>query len=95
MTNRSTMNPIAQWIVWFGLGVGNALLTGIGGVMVVVILLVLAVRLAFRGDPLAASSGLFAGFGMTWLALMARQASTGGRLEDAGPWLALGIVPLA
>ncbi len=93
MTNRSTMHPIAQWIVWFGLGVANALLVGIGGVIVVVILLVLAVRLAFRGDPLAASSGLCVGLGMTWLALMARQASTGGRLDDAGSWLALGSIP--
>ncbi len=74
---------------------GNALLTGIGGAIVVVILLVLALRLALRGDPLAASSGLFVGFGMTWLGFMARQAATGGRIDDAGPWLALGIVPLA
>jgi hypothetical protein len=75
--------------------VGNALLTGIGGAIVVVILLVLALRLALRGDPLAASSGLFVGFGVTWLGLMARQAATGGWLDDAGPWLALGIIPLA
>ena len=95
MTERPTMNPIAQWIVWFVLGAGNALLTGIGGVILVVVLLVLALTLAFRGDLVAALSGLFIGFGTTWLALMARQAATGGHLDDAGPWLALGILPVA
>jgi hypothetical protein len=94
-TDRPTMNPIAQWIVWFGLGAANALLFGIGGVILVVVLLVLAVRVAIRGDTMSALSGLLVGFGTTWLALMARQAATGGRLDDAGPWLALGIVPVA
>lgn len=94
-TDRTTMNPIAQWIVWFGLGAANALLFGIGGVILVVVLLVLAVRVAIRGDTMSAVSGLLVGFGMLWLALMGRQAATGGRLDDAGPWLALGIVPIA
>ena len=89
------MNPIAQWIVWFGLGAANALLFGIGGAILVVVLLILAVRVAMRGDTMSAVSGLFVGFGTTWLALMGRQAATGGRLDDAGPWLALAIVPVA
>lgn len=95
MTDRSTMSPIAQWIVWFGLGAANALLFGIGGVILAVVLLVLAVRVASRGDTVSALSSLFVGFGTTWLALMARQAASGGHLVDAGPWLALGIVPVA
>jgi hypothetical protein len=89
------MNPIAQWIVWFGLGAANALLFGIGGVILVVVLVVLAVRVALRGDMMSALSGLLVGFGTTWFVLMGRQAATGGRLDDAGPWLALGIVPVA
>jgi hypothetical protein len=95
MTDRSTMSPIAQWFVWFGLGAANALLFGIGGVILVIVLLALAVRVALRGDELSALSGLLVGFGTTWVALMARQAATGGHLADAGPWLALGIVPVA
>ena len=93
--DRPTMTPITQWIVWFGLGAANALLFGIGGVILVVVLLVLAVRVAIRGDTMSAVSGLLVGFGTTWLALVGRHASTGGRLDDDGPWLALGIVPVA
>jgi hypothetical protein len=89
------MLPIAHWIVWFGLGAANALLFGIGGVILVVVLVALAVRVAIRDDTMSALSGLLVGFGTTWLALMARQAATGGRLDDAGPWLALGIGPVA
>ena len=92
MTGRSTMNPIAQWIVWFGLGAANALLFGVGGVILVVVLLALAVRVASRGDTISALSGLLLGFGATWLALMEGQATTGGHLVGADPWLALGIV---
>ncbi len=39
-------------------GVGNALLFGIGGVILVVIFLALAVRVASRGDTVSALSGL-------------------------------------
>lgn len=77
-TERATMNPIAQWIVWFGLGAANALLFGIGGVIIAVVLGVLAVRAATRGDPMSGLSGLLIGFGTTWLALIERQASTVG-----------------
>jgi hypothetical protein len=89
------MSPIAQWIVWFGLGAANALLFGIGGVILVVVLLVLAVRVALRGDPMSAASGLLIGFGTTWLALVGQRTATGGRLDDAGSWLAPGIIAVA
>ena len=95
MTNRSTMSPIAQWIVWFGIGAANAVLFGIGGVLLVVILLALAVRVASRGDILSALSGLISGFGTTWLVLVGRQDATGGRLDDSTICVALGIVALA
>lgn len=90
------MNPLALWIVCLVLGAGDALLTGLfGGVIFGGILFVLALPLAVRGDRASALSGLLLGFGATWLALMARQSATGGRLDDPGPWLALGIVPFA
>jgi hypothetical protein len=89
------MHPIAQWIAWFGLGAGDALLFGIGGLVLAGPLVALAVAIAFRGDAAAAVSGLLVGFGTTWLLLMARQAATGGRLDDPAPWLAVGIVPVA
>ena len=91
----STMNPMAQWIVWFGLGAANALLLGFGGVVLVVVLVLLAIRVASSGDTTSALSGLLIGFGATWLALMAPQAASGGYLADADAWLALGSVPLA
>lgn len=94
-TDRPTMNPIARWIAWLVLGAANALLVGIGGVILVVVLLALALRVALRGDTMSAVPGLLVGFGTTWLAFMGRQAATGGRLDGAGPWLALGIVVVA
>ena len=42
------MSPIGQWIVWFVFGAANALLVGIGGALLVVVLLALAVRAAQR-----------------------------------------------
>lgn len=95
MTDRSTMSPITQWVVWFGLGAGNALLFGIGGVILVVVLLAVAVWVASRSDFLSALSGLLSGFGATWLLLLGRQGATGGQLDDPGIWVAVGIVPLA
>ena len=95
LPDRQTMHPIAQWIAWFGLGAGDALLFGIGGLILAGPLVALAVAIAFRGDAATAVSGLLVGFGTTWLALMARPAATGGRLDDPAPWLAFGVVPAA
>jgi len=41
-----------------------------------------------------ALSGLLTGFGGSWLFMMERQFASGGRLDDADFWLAVGIVPL-
>lgn len=89
------MNPLALWIVCFVFGAGDALLAGLLGVIFGGIFFVLALPLALRGDRASAVSGLLLGFGATWLALMARQAATGGHLDDPAPWLDLGVVPLA
>jgi len=74
------MNPLALWIVCFVLGAGDALLTGLLGVIFGGIFFVLALPLAVRGDRASAMSGLLLGFGATWLALMGRQSSQ--RLAD-------------
>ena len=76
------MNPAVQWTVWSVLGAANALLVGLGGVIVVLVLLPLAARAALRGDRLAGLSGLLAGFGIVWIALLARQSATGGHLDE-------------
>ena len=86
------MNPLALWIVCFVLGAGDALLTGFLGLIFGGIFFMLALPLAVRGDRASAMSGLLLGFGATWLALMGRQSATGGQLDDAAPWVALGIV---
>jgi hypothetical protein len=48
-----------------------------------------------RGDRIVALSGLLAGFGGAWSLLLARQFASGGRLEGAPFWVAVGVVPLA
>jgi hypothetical protein len=88
------MKLLGMWVVGLVLGAGVALLTGLLGVGAGAILFVLAV-LIVRRERFVAWSGLLLGFGATWLAGLARQATSGGSLEDSAPWLALGIVPLA
>jgi len=88
------MKLLGMRVVGLVFGAGIALLTGLLGVGVGAILFVVAV-LIVRRERFAAWSGLLLGFGATWLAVLARQATSGGHLEDSTPWLALGIVPLA
>lgn len=89
------MSPITLWIATFVLGGGGALLTGVGGVLFGGLFFVLALLLAIRGDRLAVLSGLLAGFGSTWLVLLVRASASGGELDDAAAWVALGVIPLA
>jgi hypothetical protein len=49
---------------------------------------------AVRGDHAIALSGLLTGFGALWSALMARQFASGGTLDNAQFWAAVGVVPL-
>jgi len=55
---------------------------------------VLALPLIVRGDHAVALSGLLTGFGAFWSFLMARQFASGGTLDDAQFWTAVGVVPL-
>lgn len=82
------------WITTAILGGGAALITGIGGVFLGALFLLLATALLVRGDRLIALSGLLTGFGGAWLVLLAGQSVAGGALDNAGTWTAVGAVPL-
>jgi hypothetical protein len=86
------MNPTRLWLWSFVLGAGNALLTGLAGVIFGGLFFALALPLAIRGDRWVVLSGLLTGFGGTWLVLLDREASSGGELDDASAWVALGVV---
>lgn len=88
------MRPVPQWIATFVLGGAGALLTGVLGVFFGGLFAVLTLALAIRGDRWAVLSGLLTGFGATWLFLLARASASGGQLDDTGPWIVLGVVPL-
>jgi hypothetical protein len=76
------------------LGAAATLMTSFG-VLAALLFLVLSVPLVVRGAHLVALSGLLTGFGGFWTLLMARQASSGGTLDNSTFWLTVGIVPLA
>ncbi len=86
------MNPTRVWQLCFVLGAGDALLTGLAGVIFGGLFLALALPLAIRGDRWAVLSGLLSGLGATWLVLLDREAGSGGQLDDASAWVALGVV---
>ncbi|MGH2966871.1 MAG: hypothetical protein ACRDMH_16015 [Solirubrobacterales bacterium] len=88
------MNRLLLWITTAVLGAAAALITGIGGLLAGLLLLVLAVPLVLRGAHAVALSGLMTGFGTLWSFAMAQQPVTGGVLHDAEFWWAVGIVPL-
>jgi hypothetical protein len=88
------MNRPLQWITMAVFGAVATLMTSLG-LLAALLFLVLAVPLVVRGAHLVALSGLLTGFGGFWTFLMARQASSGGTLDNSTFWLAVGIVPLA
>jgi hypothetical protein len=81
------------WVTTFVLGLAASLLVGVGGIVGFVFVL-LAVPLTLRGARRVALSGLLTGFGGSWLFMMERQFASGGRLDGADFWLAVGMVPL-
>jgi hypothetical protein len=88
------MNRLLLWITTAVLGAAATLITSIGGLLGSVLFLLLATPLIVRGDHAVALSGLLVGFGAMWSLLMARQFATGGTLESAQFWTAIGVVPL-
>lgn len=89
------MNPLLLWITTAILGGAAVLITSIGGLLGSVLFLLLATPLVVRGNHALALSGLLMGFGGLWTLLMARQFATGGTLDNAEFWTAVGVVPLA
>jgi hypothetical protein len=87
------MNGILLWVTMAVLGAAATLLTSFG-LLPTVVFLALTVPLILRGDHLVALSGLLTGFGGSWLFWMGRQLATGGTLDNAPFWTAVGIVPL-
>lgn len=87
------MNRLLLLITTAALGAAAALITGIGGLGGMLFLL-LSMPLVVRGDPAVALSGLLTGFGALWSLGMARQLTTGGTLDNAEFWAAVGVAPL-
>lgn len=87
------MKRLLLWLTTAALGAAATLMTSFG-LVVVVLFLSLAVPLIVRGDRATAASGLLTGFGGFWSILLSRQAASGGTLQDAQYWTAVGIVPL-
>jgi hypothetical protein len=88
------MNRLLLWITTAVLGTAATLMTSLAGLPGSLLFLLLATPLIVRGDHATALSGLLMGFGASWPFLMARQFATGGTLDNAGVWMAVGILPL-
>jgi hypothetical protein len=71
-----------------------AILAAAFGPYGILLAMLLAVPFVRRRDGRVALSGLLTGFGAIWLMLLARQASSGGVLDDAVFWIAMGVVML-
>lgn len=87
------MDRLLLWITTAVLGVAATVLTSFG-LVAALLFLVLTLPLLARGDHVVAASGLLTGFGGSWSLLMARQFASGGALDNAGFWTAVGTVPL-
>jgi hypothetical protein len=86
------MNPVLLWVTTVVLGLAASLLVGVGGVIGFAFI-ILAAPLVLRGHRAVALSGLLTGFGGSWLFMMERQFASGGRLDNADVWWAVGLVP--
>lgn len=83
--------------LWF-LGAAIGLITVVASALIIlaaIAVALLVVPLARKPDGLAAVSGLLTGFGVIWLVLMAGEALSGGTLDNATFWAAVGGAPLA
>jgi hypothetical protein len=88
------MNHLLLWVTTVVLGAAAALMTGLAGLLGSIVFLLLVAPLVVRGHHLVALSGLLTGFGAFWLLLMERQFASGGTLDNAPVWTAVGVVPL-
>ena len=71
-----------------------AILAAAFGPYGVLLAMLLAIPFVRRRDGRVSLSGLLTGFGAIWLILLARQSWSGGVLDDAVFWIAVGVVIL-
>ena len=88
------MSQPILWAFGFALGLASVLATAFGLTGAIVVAL-LVIPVARRPGGEAAVSGQFTGFGALWLLLTAAQSSSGGVLDNATFWTAVGVVALA
>ena len=81
------------WLLGAALGVATVL-TSMLMFLVAVAVALFIVPLARRPGGLAAVSGELTAFGALWFALIARESASGGTLDNATFWAAVGVVPL-
>ena len=81
------------WLLGAALGIAAVLASALMFLLAGVVALFI-VPLARKPGGLAAVSGELTAFGALRLALMARESASGGTLDNATFWAALGVVPL-
>jgi len=81
------------WLLGAALGVATVLTSTLMFLVAVAVALFI-VPLARRPGGLAAVSGELTAFGALWFALIARESASGGTLDNATFWAAVGVVPL-
>jgi hypothetical protein len=81
------------WLLGAALGIATVLASALMFFVAVAVALFI-VPLARKPGGLAAVSGELTAFGALWLALIARESASGGTLDNATFWAAVGVVPL-
>jgi hypothetical protein len=88
------MNRTKLWLSGALVGV-IAVLASVLGMLAFLLALLLAIPLIRRSEGRVALSGLLTGFGVLWLVLIEREFASGGVLDNAGPWIGVGVVSVA
>jgi hypothetical protein len=87
------MNRQNLWLLGAALGIATVLASALMFLMAVAVAL-FVVPLARRPGGLAAVSGELTAFGALWFVLIAQESASGGTLDNATFWAAVGVVPL-
>ncbi len=89
----STTNRHGLWLLGAGLGIATVLASALGFIVAIAVAL-LIIPLARRPGGMVAVSGELTAFGALWVTLIARESTSGGTLDNATFWAAVGVVPL-
>jgi hypothetical protein len=81
------------WLLGAALGIATVLASAVM-LLAAVAVAMLIVPLARRPGGVAAVSGELTAFGALWSILIARESASGGGLDNATFWAAVGAVPL-